>query len=110
MYISTTIYIGLDDQDAKKQVIKTTDARARIVNSLFFYGFQFATISDARGVYKYQDGKTAYEKTIKIEIIQTARESIKTRRNVDALRESLKKQLNQETIAIKKTLCFFNCR
>jgi GMP synthase PP-ATPase subunit len=110
MYISTTIYIGLDDQDAKKQVIKTTDARARIVNSLFFYGFQFATISDARGVYKYQNGATAYEKTIKIEIIQTARESIKTRHNVDALRESLKKQLNQETIAIKKTLCFFNCR
>ena len=114
MQISTTIYVGLNDKISDKQIIPTPAARDYILQSLFNAGFCYATITESIGAYKYQAGanagKIAREPGLCIEIIEPMRATLRNRRNLATAVNNIKIALNQESIAIKRALCLFNCR
>lgn len=98
-----TLFVGLEDKDAKKQVIKTA-AAVRRVSRLVVDRFGFGTVlAGARGVYSYTDGGIASENTIIVILYGV------DRAGVLAFVEDLKKALNQETIGLEASRVSFNC-
>ena len=89
-----TLYMGLNDKDAKVQVISTIEAY-KVVSNIIAKDFGGGTIFEAQGIYKHDDGKIVFEKTLRIEILFA--EDLKIR----ALVDELKKIFNQESIAVQ---------
>ena len=89
-----TLYMGLNDKDAKVQVISTIEAY-KVVSNIIAKDFGGGTIFDAQGIYKHDDGKIVFEKTLRIEILFAEEPQIK------ALVAELKKIFNQESIAVQ---------
>lgn len=88
-----TIYLGLNDQHTKEQVISTTAALlavGEICNS-FFSG---ATIQACEGIYKHLDGTKVSEQTIKIELFNASQDML------HQFIGYIKKQFNQESILL----------
>lgn len=89
-------YIGLDDKDAKKQLVSIEDATNIVINAL-----GACTIQNATGHYKYEDGTVVTEhslivtKFIECDNIDIMDIIVK---NIVA---SLKLSLNQESIAVE---------
>ena len=63
-----TLYLGLNDKDTKKQEIATIEAYKITTNLLTSYT-DGATIFEANGIYKHNDGNITIEKTLKIELL-----------------------------------------
>ena len=63
-----TLYMGLNDKDAKVQVISTIEAY-KVVSNIIAKDFGGGTIFEAQGIYKHDDGKIVFEKTLRIEIL-----------------------------------------
>lgn len=87
-----TLYIGLNDKDTKTQKIDTYEAIKIIYNLLIAHGIDGATMYNATGIYKHDDGHVVIENTIRCEIIDPA---------INALTGaiiSIKRALNQESI------------
>ena len=63
-----TLYMGLNDKDAKVQVISTIEAY-KVVSNIIAKDFGGGTIFEAQGIYKHDDGKIVFEKTLHIEIL-----------------------------------------
>lgn len=91
------IYLGLNDKDTKTQQISTVEAY-KIVNNMIICDFGGGTIFEADGIYKHDNGVIVTEKTLKIELMFTTIEKIKTFAN------ELKKIFNQESVVIEKQL------
>ena len=91
----TTLYIGLNDKDTKRQEIETIEAY-KIASQILANETGGGTIYAADGIYKHDNGDIVIEKTLRIEIFAASDESIA---NVITL---LKKLLNQESV-IKQT-------
>ena len=89
-----TLYMGLNDKDAKVQVISTIEAY-KVVSNIIAKDFGGGTIFEAHGIYKHDDGKIVFEKTLRIEILFAEEPQIK------ALVAELKKIFNQESIAVQ---------
>jgi hypothetical protein len=89
-----TLYVGLNDKDSKVQLISTLEAYKMINNVLLQY-VDGATIYEARGIYKHDDGTFTTENTLRIELLFVERETVKT------IVDTLKKMLNQESIAVQ---------
>lgn len=89
-----TLYMGLNDKDAKVQVISTIEAY-KVVSNIIAKDFGGGTIYEAQGIYKHDDGKIVFEKTLRIEILFAEEPQIK------ALVAELKKIFNQESIAVQ---------
>ena len=89
-----TLYMGLNDKDAKVQVISTIEAY-KVVSNIIAKDFGGGTIFEAQGIYKHDDGKIVFEKTLRIEILFAEEPQIK------ALVAELKKIFNQESIAVQ---------
>ena len=89
-----TFYIGLNDKDTKFQEIETITA-GKIVNRILSGIFTGATVSNARGVFTHADGVQVIEETIRAEVFDPAESKIR-----EAVKE-LKKELNQESIAVE---------
>ena len=89
-----TLYMGLNDKDAKVQVISTIEAY-KVVSNIISKDFGGGTIFEAQGIYKHDDGKIVFEKTLRIEILFAEEPQIK------ALVAELKKIFNQESIAVQ---------
>ena len=89
-----TLYMGLNDKDAKVQVISTIEAY-KVVSNIIAKDFGGGTIFEAQGIYKHDDGKIVFEKTLRIEILFAEEPHIK------ALVAELKKIFNQESIAVQ---------
>ena len=89
-----TLYMGLNDKDTKVQVISTIEAY-KVVSNIIAKDFGGGTIFEAQGIYKHDDGKIVFEKTLRIEIIFAEEPQIK------ALVAELKKIFNQESIAVQ---------
>ena len=89
-----TLYMGLNDKDAKVQVISTIEAY-KVVSNIIAKDFGGGTIFEAQGIYKHEDGKIVFEKTLRIEILFAEEPQIK------ALVAELKKIFNQESIAVQ---------
>jgi gamma-glutamylcysteine synthetase len=91
-----TLYIGLHDQKTKHQEITTIDAY-KIVSNIFAKTTGGATITEAIGVYTYNDGTIAIEPSLRCEIFGADLEP------VYAAISQIKTALNQEKIALEET-------
>ena len=90
-----TLYVGLNDKDTKIQVIETRDAYV-IAQGLTASITGGGTIYEAMGVYTHENGEIVQERTLRIEIFNSA---------IDRIRElvaRLKTALNQESIIMQE--------
>lgn len=92
-----TLYIGLNDQHSKTQLIDTIEA-FKIVNNLICKSFDGATIFNAQGIYKHEDGTVVIENTLRVELLEF---DASIRDNVKTLVTTLKDVLNQESVAVQ---------
>lgn len=90
----TTLYIGLNDKDTKRQEINTTEAIKLLTNMLTDIGG--ATIYEATGIYTHENGDIIIENTLRVELIGIDENIILNKIKV------LKLLFNQESI-IKQT-------
>jgi len=84
----TTLYIGLNDRETKKQKIKTKDAEMHIFRK------HDATIFRCKGRYTHDDGTITVENSLKVEIFDKGH-----RYGVKLARELLE-DFNQEAIYV----------
>ena len=90
-----TLYLGLNDKDKKQQLINTLEAY-KITNNILLHYTDGATIFEANGIYKHDNGEYTIEKTLRIELLFTNTETI------NKIVTDLKKAFNQESIAVQK--------
>ena len=98
-----TLFVGLEDKDEKRQIVKTS-AAVRRVSRMVVDRFGFGTVlAGARGVYSYTGGGIASENTLIIILYGVAGSAV-----LDFVDE-LKKALNQESIAVEASEVCFTC-
>jgi len=85
------LFLGLNDKKTKTQLINTLEAYKLLMNY-----FSNATITEATGFYKHNDGTVIIEKSLKIEILD-----FDNIFNLFATCETLKTLFNQESIAVQ---------
>lgn len=90
-----TLYVGLNDKDSKVQEVSTVEAIKLVTNLCTSYT-DGATIFEADGVYKHEDGTIVIEKTLRIELMFIEIATVKT------IVETIKRLLNQESIVVQK--------
>lgn len=94
-----TLYLGLNDKEAKMQKIATVEAY-KIVSNMIAARFDGGTIFEANGIYKHENGTIVTEKTLRIEILFAEKQQIVEFVNM------LKMVFNQESIAVQEeTIC-----
>lgn len=91
------LYVGLNDKDTKTQKISTIDAY-NITNNILLAHVEGATIQQANGIYRHQNGNFTTENTLIIELLFTDKQTVET------IASELKRILNQESIAIQKQI------
>ena len=89
-----TLYVGLNDKDSKKQEISTADALT-FCHYMLLNHVDGATISDAKGIYRHDNGDIVTENTIRIELLFVDDEKVKR------IVEKLKAHFNQESVAVQ---------
>lgn len=90
-----TLYVGLNDKDTKTQKVDTLEASKIATNIITSYT-DGATIYNATGIYKHEDGTIVLENTLRIELYACNDEAL------TSIIDTLKRVLNQEAI-IKQT-------
>lgn len=90
-----TLYLGLNDKDKKVQLINTIEAY-KICNNILMNFTDGATIFEANGLYKHEDGKIVVEKTLRIELLFVDKDT------VGNIVTWLKQVFNQESIAVQR--------
>ena len=93
-----TLYMGLNDKETKMQKIATTEAYKIVENILRDTGYNGATIFEANGLYKHDNGQFVVEKTLRIEILDFENKGFQS------LVSTLKLVFNQESIAVENSL------
>lgn len=86
-----TLFVGLNDKDTKNQEITTKNAY-KIAQNLLAKYVGAGTISEALGVYTYEDGTVCTEETIRVEIMDPDEHA------VGEYAAALKRALNQESV------------
>ena len=89
------ITVGLFDKDSKRQEVSTLDAY-KIVTNLFCAAGLCATILDAQGVYKHENGEVVIEPSLRIECAGASIEQVKP------VITQIKAALNQECVMYKR--------
>lgn len=92
-----TLYLGLNDKDTKTQKISTIEAY-KICNNILLNYTEGATIFEANGIYKHENGEIVIEKTLRIELMFIKDETIKLIVN------DLKRVFNQESVIVQKNM------
>ena len=92
-----TLYLGLNDKDTKKQEIATIEAYKITTNLLTSYT-DGATIFEANGIYKHNDGNITIEKTLKIYLLFVEKTTVLK------IIDELKRIFNQEAIVLQEDL------
>lgn len=92
-----TLYLGLNDKDTHAQLISTVEAY-KITNNILLSYTNGATIFEANGIYKHEDGTFTIEKTLRIELLFV------NTKVVSQIVEDLKRAFNQESIAVQKSI------
>ena len=87
-----TLYIGLNDKDTKVQKISTLECTKVVYNVLFSCGIDGATVYEATGIYKHDNGDVVFENTLRVELFGVDNKA------VDKSIDLLKIALNQESI------------
>lgn len=88
------LYVGLFDQESKAQEVSTLDA-FKVASNLLTEIIGFGTITEAHGIYTHNDGSLVDEPTLRIEVSDIDRESMKR------LALALKAAFNQESVAFE---------
>lgn len=88
------LYVGLFDKESKAQEISTLDA-FKVASNLLADIIGFGTITEAHGIYTHNNGVLVDEPTLRIEVSDIDRESMKR------LALALKAAFNQESIAFE---------
>jgi uncharacterized membrane-anchored protein YitT (DUF2179 family) len=91
-----TLYVGLNDKETKTQKISTVEAYKIIENLLLNLNVEGATIFEAKGLYKHENGEYVTENTLRIEIMFVEKPIVKQ------LVDSIKLILNQESVAVQR--------
>lgn len=91
-----TLYIGLNDKDTKTQLIGTLDAYRVATNIL---GVD-STIKEVKGVYTHKDKTITTENTLEVVLLDF--DGSLTESWLEGKVKSLKKALNQESIAVQR--------
>lgn len=89
------LFIGLNDKNTKTQKIPTLAARDIIKNIILDAGLDGATISEALGIYKHDDGQIIQEASIRVEVLFASEKQILS------ICKQIKTVLNQESIAVE---------
>lgn len=92
-----TLYLGLNDKDTKLQKISTIEAY-KICNNILLNYTEGATIFEANGIYKHNNGEIVIEKTLRIELLFV------DEKIVEKIVVDLKKAFNQESIIMQTDL------
>lgn len=92
-----TLYLGLNDKDKKVQLISTLEAY-KICNNILLSYTDGATIFEASGIYKHENGEFTIEKTLRIELLFVNMAVVKN------IVKELKKAFNQESIAVQQDI------
>ena len=87
-----TLLIGLNDKDTKKQIVSLKKAKQLVIETC-----GDCTISSAIGHYTHDNGMKVNEKTLRVELL------FKASNEVISMCQKLKKELNQESIALSCT-------
>ena len=97
--IKTLLTVGLNDKNTERQEIETGAAKNIIANILLNQYNIFAfTMFECSGVYKMEStGNIIFENSIRVEIATNDELTA-----ADAIIETLKKELNQESIMMEK--------
>lgn len=92
-----TLFVGLNDKKTLRQEINTLEA-SKIITNIMSNKKLDCTISEAIGVYTMQDSKkVTIENSLRIEILFCNKENIIQ----SGVIETIKKALNQESIAMQ---------
>ena len=91
-----TLYVGLNDKDIKTQKITTLEAY-KVINNLLLNYTDGATIFEAVGIYKHEDGSIVIENTLRIK--KNKFNDIGIFRKIV---KDIKKILNQESVAVQR--------
>jgi hypothetical protein len=91
-----TLYIGLNDKDAKAQLIGTLEAY-RVVNNILATD---STITECRGVYTHEDGTITTEKTLEVVLLDF--DGTLDKKWVIGKANRIKEALNQESVAYQE--------
>lgn len=93
--LKTTLYVGLNDKDSRKQEITQAQAKRIISRILASNNIEGATFLKAEGLYTYlTDNKMEQENTFKIEIL------FAKSKQIEKAVAQIKEFLNQETVAV----------
>lgn len=92
-----TLYIGLNDKDKRYQIIDSMEAQKIVLNFLLANGIDGATIYNAVGIYKHDNGAIITENTLRVELFGVDKESV-----ISAVL-GIKTALNQESIILNET-------
>lgn len=92
-----TLYLGLNDKDKKVQLINTIEAY-KICNNILMHYTDGATVFEASGIYRHEDGTFTIEKTLRIELLFVDKKTVLN------IVDDLKKAFNQESIAVQNEL------
>ena len=84
-----TLLVGLNDKDIKTKQIDKIKARKTIMEIV-----GDCTVSDAVGQYKHESGEVVQEKSLRVDIL------FKELNEVISYAKEIKKELNQESIAL----------
>ena len=90
-----TLSVGLNDKDAKKQLMTDDEALAIINQAMYNVGVD-GNIQVSFGIYTHDDGTKVFEKSFNIEIL------FSSDAKVLELIQVLTVKLNQESIVMKK--------
>lgn len=93
--LKVKLSIGLFDKDAKKQKIDTFEAVKLIEKSIIATGVGGLSIYNGNGVYMHESGELIKEPSIFVEVYDWKKELVLKVVNF------LKKELNQESIAVE---------
>lgn len=92
------LFVGLFDKNTKIQKIDTVAACNLIQNIILSNGLDGATISNASGIYKHNDGQIIIEPSVRVELLFATDKQIKN------ICTAVKNALNQESVALESQI------
>lgn len=98
--LKTSLYVGLNDKDTKKQIIIDSVAKEVIIYAIVKQKLDF-TLFECNGVYTHENGVAVIEKSFKIELLCFDNEKTFNEKILQVVKD-LKIMLNQESIAVSR--------
>lgn len=92
------LFVGLFDKDTKTQKIDSLTAANIINNIIITNGLDGATVSNATGIYKHENGQIIIEPSVRIELLFATEKQIKN------ICEAIKTALNQESVVLESQI------